>query len=626
MGKHHTARVTLDHGAYYFLTSENPETYLVFSELSDLRVDLGGSKIYFAHPFLQGFLVSNCQRVTLTNFEADFLNLPYTHVQLESVDPQQRTLAYTTLPDWADPETFNGETTPLGPPVLWAVAFRNGNIVPGTSRMQVAQPISDGVLRLVQDNTPWTQPTMLSTFLPGDTIVVTQRGGESLINASRSDAITFSNFTVHASSAIAVLLNSVSHSTVDHVRVMPRPGSGLIASNADGIHFVLSGPDNHIRNSFVTRTLDDALAIDSLDLATVTSQSGPRQLTVQRSFYRRFPNGTAVNFVDPATAGELDGGTIVSQDPPDSNSPTLDGSVELTFDQDLPTIAAGFGMAFANASDRGAGSSIEGNEVREISFGRGVYVAGAKGVTVEHNTIGHTSNGGIAVSQNVTAFPSPPSHDITIQFNEIHGSLGPMASGSGTPGHRHRRGARQLHDSDQRVSDFPGQLQRHDSWQPRSSTPAAPESGLERSTAAPLKTTQSTTGTVIPSFRSLESTQRPPRSWSRISLSLIARLNSSNLRNTRELHVHFDPPTVAISVQPSTIVAGNPVTLIWIPRATRPPAQQAAPGGGSAGHRAVARALRLWLRAPSTIRSPAAASAAAQLPLPLSQYPPRHPP
>jgi hypothetical protein len=32
--------------------------------------------------------------------------------------------------------------------------------------------------------------------------------------------------------------------------------------------------DNHIRRSFVTRTVDDALAIDSRDLATVVSQAG----------------------------------------------------------------------------------------------------------------------------------------------------------------------------------------------------------------------------------------------------------------------------------------------------------------------------------------------------------------
>jgi hypothetical protein len=559
-GKHRTALITLDRGAYYFLTPENPQTYLVFLDLSDLRVDLAGSKIYFAHPFLQGFLVSNCQRVTLTNFEADLLNPPYTHVQLESVDAQQRTLAYTTLPDWANPETFNGETTPLGPPVLWAVAFRNGSIVPGTSRMQVAQPISGGALNLVQDNTPWTQSATLSTLQSGDTIVVTQRGGESLINASRSDAITFSKITVYGSSAMAVLLNSVSHSTVDHVRVMPRPGSGLIASNADGIHFVLSGQDNHIRNSFVTRTLDDALAIDSLDLATVASQSGPRQLTVQRSFYRRFPNGTAVHFVDPTTAAELGGAMIVSQSPPDSNSPMLDGTVELSFDRDLPAIAPGFGMVFANASDRGAGSSIEGNEVREISFGRGVFIAGADEVRVEHNKIGHTSNAGIAVSQNVTAYPSPPSHDITIQFNEIHGSLGPMASGSGT---QIATGAILVTSTNKTNAYSTAPVNtgilirgnrivnsgRSGIWIGELNSGIIEDNTIDnwdRHPELPLFGVNAQTATVL-----RQDFTRP-----------IASLYSSNLQVLGN-STHFDPPTTAISVQPSTIVAGNIATLTW---------------------------------------------------------------
>jgi hypothetical protein len=558
--QNHTPLVTVDFGAYYFLTPQNPETYLSFSGLSDLSVDLAGSKIYFAHAFLQGFLVSNCQHVTLTDFAADIMNPPYTHVRLESVDPQQRTLSYATLPDWANPETFNGETTPLGPPVLWAVVFRNGSIVPGTSRMQVEQPVSSGVLRLVQDNTPWTQAATLSKLQPGDTIVVTQRGGESLINASRSDAIKFSYITVYGSSAMAVLLNSVSHSTVDHVRVMPRPGSGLIASNADGIHFVLSGPDNHIRNSFVTRTLDDALAIDSIDLATVTSQSGPRQVTVQRNFYRRFPNGTAVNFVNPATAAELAGATIVSQDPPYSNTPDLNGKVDLIFDRDLPALASGSGMVFANPSDRGAGSSIEGNEVREISFGRGVFIAGAEKVTVEYNKIGHTSNGGIVVSQNVTAYPSPPSHDITIRFNEIHGSLGPMASGSGT---QIATGAVVVTSTNKtnayatspvntniaihgnrivnsgRSGIWIGELNGGhiedntiDNWDRH---PELPLFGVNAQTAVLLK----------------QDFTQP-----------LASLYSSNI-HLQDNFTYMDPPTATISVAPSTVVAGNPFNLTW---------------------------------------------------------------
>jgi hypothetical protein len=177
--------------------------------------------------------------------------------------------------------------------------------------------------------------------------------------------------------------------------------------------------------------MDDAIAIDSLDIARVQRQSGRRQLTVKRRFYLRFPNGTAVNFVDPVSAEELPGATIISQDPPDSSPPLFGGSASLTFDRDLPTLGPDVGMTFADAKQRGAGSSIEDNVVEEAPFGRGIWIGGAEGVTVERNEIGPTSDGGIVVSQDTKVFAGPPAHDITIRDNKVVSSLGPMASGAG---------------------------------------------------------------------------------------------------------------------------------------------------------------------------------------------------
>jgi hypothetical protein len=434
VAQHHTRLLTVDHGAYFFLTPQDSTAYLRFSALTDLTVDLNDSTINFAGAFLQGFTLTNCHDVTLTKFQVDFLDLPYTQVQLTSVNPAGRSLGYATLPNWVDPVKFNKTATPPGfsaSIVLWAAVFRNGTILPGTSRMQLAQPITQGILRLVQDNTPWTQSATLSTLEPGDTIVVTERGGQPPVMAFHGDFITISNATVFGASAIAVLLNSVSHSTVDHVRVVPRPGS-LISANADGIHFVDAGADNHIRHSFVTRTLDDALAIDSLDPGTVLEQSGPRQITVERKAFTRFPNGTAVNFVDPASDLELPGGTIVSQDPPDSTAPMFNGTVTLTLDREVTNLPQAAGMAFADRAARGAGSSVEDNVVEEISFGRGIWIAGAEGVEVARNRVGHTSNGGIVIAQNTTSYPVPPAHNIIIRKNVVRGSLGPMASGTGT--------------------------------------------------------------------------------------------------------------------------------------------------------------------------------------------------
>jgi hypothetical protein len=435
---HAVRLITVDHGAYYVLSQQTTQNNLLLSQLSNLTIDLADSTIYFARPLLRSLELFRCTNVTLTRFTTEFLTQPYTHVRLAYVDPVRRSFAYTTLPGWPDPATFNAWTPPdpnTGPLELWAMVFRNGNIVPATSRMHVAQPIASGVLDLVQDNTPWTQSATLGALNSGDTVVVTVRGGFGPVTVVSSDHVTISDATVHGSSAIALLFISSSHSLAERVRVTPRQQgdqSDLISSNADGIHFTSTGPDNHIRHSFVTRTMDDAMAIDSRNLATVVSQSGRRQLTVERTAFLRFPDGTVVNFVDPTTAVESASATIVSQTPPDTTPPVFNGQVMLTFDRDLPMLAAGTGIAAADPAARGAGSSIEDNLVREIPFGRGIWLSGVDGVSVMRNRVGHTSNGGIAVTQSTIHYPTPASHDIVISDNLVHGSLGPMASGSGT--------------------------------------------------------------------------------------------------------------------------------------------------------------------------------------------------
>src|SRR5262249_43813358 len=156
-----------------------------------------------------------------------------------------------------------------------------------------------------------------------------------------SDSVTVSNVTIYGSPTWAVSFYATSNSTADDVRVMPRPGTGLVGSNADGIHFTSVRQNNHIRNSYVTRTLDDVLILDNQHMAVVVAKTGPRQLTVTRGGFLRFPNGTAVNFVDPATTAEIPGATIVSQNPPETVILEYNGQVDLTFDADLPAVTAG---------------------------------------------------------------------------------------------------------------------------------------------------------------------------------------------------------------------------------------------------------------------------------------------
>jgi hypothetical protein len=431
---HQVQTLTADPGAYYLLSATYPSSAtLIFPTLSNMTVDLAGSTIYFMGPLLpNGIEVYYCSNFTLTNFSTDFLTPPYTHVQLTSIDPVNRVLYYQTLPGWPDPSTFNNLRPPFGDPVvLWTAIFRNGAIVPGTTRIVLTSPITGNALTLTQDGMPWTQSATLSTLQPGDTAVVTARGSGPPILVWESDSVTVSNINIYGSPERALDLHATSNSTVDGVRVMPRPGVGLIGGNGDGIHFTSVRQNNTLKNSYVSRTMDDALIMESLWAATVVSQDSPTQLTVTRSGYLRFPNGTSANFIDPLTTAELTGATIISQVPSDSPSPTYNGQVVLTFNQTLPTLTAGMGMAYGDANLRGQGSIIQDNLVEDTYGGRGIWLSGVEGVTVRRNVLRRTSLSGIISHQDTEAYPGPPAHNVTITDNALEANLGPAAPGDG---------------------------------------------------------------------------------------------------------------------------------------------------------------------------------------------------
>lgn len=68
----------------------------------------------------------------------------------------------------------------------------------------------------------------------------------------------------------------------------------------------------------------------------------------QRAGYSEYPNGILLNFVDPNTTLETTGAHVVSQNPPFSDSPGFGEQVVLTFDQDLPALAAGVALVYGD--------------------------------------------------------------------------------------------------------------------------------------------------------------------------------------------------------------------------------------------------------------------------------------
>jgi hypothetical protein len=428
-----TTLITADPGAYYFLTPQMSDRYLQLNAYSNLTIDLAGSDLYLAQVELIGFALIDCTNVSLANFTIDNLQLPFTQVQLTGVSPQRGSLQYQTISGWPNPTAFNTVRDPSGTPeALSALVFRNGQLIPSTAALPIQRPLTDGSLQIVASDSPWTQPAILATYQPGDVIVFMARGGEAPILVEGGTGVAVEGVTVYSSAAIAVHLDNTQGAVVDHVQVLPRPGTGrLISSNADGIHLSYALANNTVRYSTVDHTVDDGIAINSPFLIFVTSQSGARKITGTRNFNSIFPNGLLVSFVDPNSGQIVASAHIASQSPPYSDPLNNTGPVTLTLDQNIPTLASGAGMIFGDLTNRGAGSVIENNVVTNVLNARGIFLSGVAGVTVQANLVDHTDCGAIVIHEDLSAFPVGPATYISVLNNTVRNAIGPEAVGTG---------------------------------------------------------------------------------------------------------------------------------------------------------------------------------------------------
>ena len=176
---HPVQTLTLDTGAYYLLTNTQGNAVLMFPNLSNPTIDLAGSTIYFNNPQLpNGLQLFYCSNVTLTNFQIDFVNPPYTHVQLVSFDSVNRLLNYQTLAGWPDPISLYNQSDQSLVEAYWAAFFRNGSIVPGTTRTLLQPPFTNTTITVPAtdpNEDPCAQCEDLTTLQAGDTVVVIAR-------------------------------------------------------------------------------------------------------------------------------------------------------------------------------------------------------------------------------------------------------------------------------------------------------------------------------------------------------------------------------------------------------------------------------------------------------------------
>ncbi len=425
----HVSRIVADPGSYWFLTPQQAGIYLYLDQISDLTIDLQGSDIYLNSSFVTGIYLNACQGVTLTNFTIDYAQLPFTQVQLTGVNPGNATLSYQTMTGWPSPANL---PAPDSSGSYWAIVLRGGLPIANAGRLPLAQPGTSNTLQIVPGTMPWTQPSILSTYQPGDIIVVTLRDGESTIEVSGGDSILITGIDIYSSGTLGLHLNGTTDSTVTNVRVLPRPGTNrLISTNADGIQLSYIQANNQVLNCFVSRTMDDGISLNSPFLAFVSSVTGSRSMQVARNFQTQVPNGTAVSLVNPNTGQTIGRYVLVSQNPPFSASSNISQSATYTFDQQLPSVQNGFGLVYADSVNRGLSSVIANNVVEDVLFARGIFLGGVTGVTVEQNTVRRTNCGGIVLHHDLAAYPTAANQDILVLSNTVDGAIGPAAVGTG---------------------------------------------------------------------------------------------------------------------------------------------------------------------------------------------------
>jgi len=219
---------------------------------------------------------------------------------------------------------------------------------------------------------------------------------------------------------VNLLLDSAT--VVDHVQVIPRPGTNrMISSNADGIHLSKAGANNKVTNNLVARTCDDAIAMDGQWYAIVSADSSTAIVEVTQNGAGTLAIGQAFDFIDILNATIAGTATIVEETPGPGTAITL------TLDHAIPGLQNSFGVTPHDPNLRGSGTVISGNLTQEIVFGRGIYPAGVANVSITGNTIEKTNRSGIVVEQDeglIYDYKTGPSSGITIEYNLVDNALG----------------------------------------------------------------------------------------------------------------------------------------------------------------------------------------------------------
>ena len=423
--KNNIPTLTADPGAYYFLSLHNNLTHVLINGASSLTIDLRNSDLYFKTPGRSAFQCSSCTGVTFQNFTVDYLSLPFTQVTVTTVDSTNRTIGFAPIDGYPAPASFNSGLVPSGADSYVGFVFRNGVPIPETGRMSVVTPVTGSSITFAA-GTAWSLPAAVAAIKPGDVFVYTDRGGPHTIQFDTATNCTVHNVSIYAGGAMGLTFPGAVNMTVDHVQVIPRPGTTrLISTNADGIHGTFAGPNNVVTNNILRRTCDDSLAYDDPWAATISAKPNGASIMVQRYATLPIPVGASLSFVDPDTEAMLGTANVVSESPALAKQTMTAGeTITLTLDHAPAGLANGVGVIDNDPTLHGSGSVMQYNLVQEGVFSRGIWLSGVSNINVHDNLIQKTSKTGIFVQQmNGSGVLNGPSSNITIKNNLVDNAI-----------------------------------------------------------------------------------------------------------------------------------------------------------------------------------------------------------
>jgi uncharacterized protein (TIGR03437 family) len=403
------ATVTADTGSYYF-----PSQRLVLAGAANVTLDFRNADLYFASGATGAVECQNCSAVTLQNFTVDFLQLPFTQVSVTAVDAANRTLTFQVPAGWRAPSELTGDVRMF--------VFRNGAPLAQVGRLDAAKPVAGSVVQIANAD-PWAQSSSLATIQPGDTMVMTDRGGVPAINIVGGQKVSVRNVSVYSSGGSGLVFTRTAGMTADRVQVIPRPGTArLIGTNGEGIRVNAALANGNATNNIVRRTGDDGISYSAGWIATVAQTPVGATVQVVRNGSAPFPVGAPVSFISTADASVVGSANITAESPAVSTQTMSGGEmVTLTLDKAVGGLGAGFGVTDNDSQKRGAGSLIALNTVQEVLYGAGLRLAGLQGVMVRDNLVQRTNGAGILLQQPTGV--AGPSSAITIRNNLVDNAI-----------------------------------------------------------------------------------------------------------------------------------------------------------------------------------------------------------